>query len=285
MKRRIGLGAGLVAVFTLLILNASQAQPAANLVEAGRDRFNIRCAGCHGQDGLGGERAPSIANGSRLGLDNDKALRNLIQHGIADKGMPAFSVPAAELDQLAAFALSRMQPLAKTALSGDAKAGAALFFGNAGCAQCHMVWGRGSLNGPDLTEAARKLTLAQMETALLKPTAGSDGYQVATVKTTKGESLRGFIRNESSADLQMQSFDGRLHLLSKNDVARIDRDPKSIMPAWTGSREDMRDLIKLLQAAPDTPADGPNPNRCREASPGTRSLNLKPVIGRPITAS
>src|SRR5579872_2712341 len=132
VKRRIGLGG--VAAFAWLILNASQAQPAnpsTNLVEAGRARFNIRCAGCHGQDGLGGERAPAIANGSRLGLDNDKALRSLIQHGIADKGMPAFRVPADELDQLAAFALSRMQSLAKTALAGDAKAGAALFFGKA----------------------------------------------------------------------------------------------------------------------------------------------------------
>ena len=166
------------------------------------------------------------------------------------------------------------------------KAGAALFFGKAGCAQCHMVWGRGSLNGPDLTEAARKLTLAQMETALLKPAAGSGGYQVANIKTAKGESLRGFIRNESSADLQMQSFDGRLHLLSKNDVARIDREPRSIMPAWTGSRDDMRDLIKFLQAAPRcAQAVAPNPKPCPAASPGMRLSNPKRAIGRPIMAS
>jgi len=59
LKRRIGVG--LLAAFALLTLNASQAQPApastnlaTNMVEAGLDRFNIRCAGCHGQDGLGG---------------------------------------------------------------------------------------------------------------------------------------------------------------------------------------------------------------------------------------
>ena len=86
-----------------------------------------------------------------------------------------------------AFAQSRMLPLSKTAISGNAEAGAALFFGKAGCAQCHMVWGRGSINGPDLTEAARKLTLAQMETALLRPAARpGNGYQVATVQTAKG---------------------------------------------------------------------------------------------------
>jgi alcohol dehydrogenase (cytochrome c) len=263
LKKLVGLGcAGLVAAFGLLTLDGSRAQPvngSGDLVEAGRARFNVRCAGCHGQDGLGGERAPAIANGSRLGLDNEKALRNLIQHGIADKGMPAFTVPADELNALAAFALSRMQPLTRTALPGDAKAGAALFFGKAGCAQCHMVWGRGSLNGPDLTEAARRLTLAQMETALLNPKPSVHGYQVATVKTAKGESLRGFIRNESSADLQMQSFDGRLHLLSKSDLVRIDREPRSAMPAWTGSRDAMRDLIKFLQAAPEAQQPGAEP--------------------------
>lgn len=255
MKRLISLGcAGLVAVIGLLIPDVSQAQPTSSstdLLEAGRARFNIRCAGCHGQDGLGGERAPTIANGSRLGLDNVKALRDLIQHGIADKGMPAFSVPAAELDELAAFALSRMQPLAKTVLSGNAQAGAALFFGKAGCSQCHMIWGRGSINGPDLTEAARKLTLAQMETALMKPTVGAGGYQVATVGTVKGQVLRGFIRNESSTDLEMQSFDGRLQLLSKDALVRIEREPRSTMPAFTGTRDASRDLIKFLQHAPD----------------------------------
>ena len=128
-----------------------------------------------------------------------------------------------------------------------------------------MVWGRGSINGPDLTEAARKLTLAQVETALLRPAARSgNGYQVANIQTANGASLRGFVRNESGADLQMQSFDGRLHLLSKNELVRIDREPGSQMPAWTGSPEAMRDLIKFLQAAPDGRKSATNP----QAMPG-----------------
>jgi alcohol dehydrogenase (cytochrome c) len=253
-----GLGCGaflLAAALPLLVTGASLAQlpaRATDPVEAGRSRFNIRCAGCHGQDGLGGERAPAIANGSRLGLDNEKALRNLVTHGIPDRGMPAFNVPTGELDQLVAFALSRMLPLAKTAVSGNADAGAALFFGTGRCSQCHMVWGRGSANGPDLTESAQKLTLAQMETALLRPGVHpGNGYQVATVRTATGQTIRGFVRNESGADLQMQSFDGHLHLLLKSGVARMDREPGSYMPPWTESPESMRDLIKFLQRAPD----------------------------------
>src|SRR2546430_1858652 len=93
----------------------SSAQIVPDSVEAGRARFNVRCAGCHGQDGLGGERAPAIGKGSQQGLDDEKKLRGLIGRGIANRGMPAFSLPAAELDQVVAFARSRILPVSKTA--------------------------------------------------------------------------------------------------------------------------------------------------------------------------
>lgn len=257
-RKFVGFGcvaALLVAAFGLLTVDVSPAQVtvrSSDPVEAGRSRFNIRCAGCHGQDGLGGERAPAIAGGARQGLDDEKTLRNLIQHGIPERGMPAFGVPGIELDQLVAFAQSRIVPLGKTAISGSAETGAALFFGKARCSQCHMVWGKGSISGPDLTEAARKLTLAQIETALLRPAVHpGDGYQVATVRTSNGLSVRGFIRNESSQDLQIQSFDGRLHLLSKNALVRIDREPESNMPPWSGSPEALHDLIAFLKRVPE----------------------------------
>ena len=223
-----------------------------NPVEAGRARFNVRCAGCHGQDGLGGERAPAIGRAWRSRMESEATLRDTILHGIPESGMPAFNVPAAELQQLVAFLQSRVLPLSKTTIAGDAHSGEALFFGQAHCAECHAVWGRGSVNGPDLTEAAKKLTLAEIETALRKPgDRRSDGYQVATVHLTKGGEARGFVRNEGSEDLQLQGFDGRLHLLLKNEIARIDREPASYMPAWTGPPEQTRDLIAFLAHAPE----------------------------------
>src|SRR5689334_14847252 len=95
--------------------NTGLAQDASNSsggdpIEAGRARFNVRCAGCHGQDGLGGERAPAIGKGSQTGLDDDKTLRKLIRQGLADKGMPAFDLPAGEFDSVVAFARSRILP-------------------------------------------------------------------------------------------------------------------------------------------------------------------------------
>ena len=223
-----------------------------NSVEAGRARFNVRCAGCHGQDGLGGERAPAIGRGWRSRTESEATIRDTILHGIPDVGMPAFTVPAPELAQLVAFLQSRVLPLSKTVIAGDAHAGQELFFGKGKCAQCHAIWGQGSLNGPDLTEAARRLTLAEIETSLHKPgTRGLDGYDVATIHLAKGGEARGFIRNESGADLQLQGFDGRLHMLSKADIAKVDREPGSYMPAWTGPADETRNIIAFLAHAPD----------------------------------
>jgi alcohol dehydrogenase (cytochrome c) len=231
----------------------SQTSSTANPVEAGRSRFNVRCAGCHGQDGLGGERAPAIGRSGRNISEDEAALRDLIRKGIPDAGMPAFNVPSDELAQLVAFVRSRILPLGKVPISGDARAGEALFFGKARCSECHMVWGRGSVNGPDLTEAPRRLTLAEIETALRTPDARRlNGYRVATIQLAKGGEIRGFIRNESGEDLQMQSFDGRLHLLRKSDINRIERQPGSYMPRWTGTAGETRDLLAFLNHAPDS---------------------------------
>src|SRR5579864_6726337 len=240
-------------VFSLLFGAAfsQTTSSSANSLEAGRSRFNVRCAGCHGQDGLGGERAPAIGHSWRAGSESEAALRDLISKGIPDSGMPAFNVPAAELEQLVAFVRSRVLPLGKTALPGDPHAGEALFFGKARCSECHMVWGRGSVNGPDLTEAANRLTLAEIETALRTPDARRlAGYQAATLQLAKGGEVRGFLRNESGDDVQIQSFDGRLYLLRKSEISRIERQPGSYMPRFAGTTDEARDLVAFLAHAP-----------------------------------
>jgi alcohol dehydrogenase (cytochrome c) len=244
-----------LTVASLFALTASAQTPSTaipNPVDAGRSRFNVRCAGCHGQDGLGGERAPAIGHAWRSRTESEASLRDTILHGIPEAGMPAFNLPAEELQQLVAFLQSRVAPLAKTAVSGDVKSGEGLFFGAAHCGECHAVWGRGSLNGPDLTEAANRLTLAEIETVLHKPANHRmDGYQVATVHLAKGGEVRGFVRNESSEDLQLQGFDSRLHLLWKSEVSSIDRAPGSFMPSFTGTAAETRDVIAFLAHAPE----------------------------------
>ena len=86
--------------------------PASDPIAAGRKRFQIRCSGCHGTDGTGGERAPAIGHGDRSRLESDTGIRDIIRSGIPEAGMPAFDVPPDELDLLVAFVRSRVLPAA-----------------------------------------------------------------------------------------------------------------------------------------------------------------------------
>lgn len=259
------LSAAFLAAAALLAQTASSSPP--NDVEAGRARFNVRCAGCHGQNGLGGERAPAIGHSWRSRTETRDAISDLIRHGIPDAGMPGFNVPDAELAQLVAFVESRVLPLSKTRIQGDAAAGESLFYGTAGCSHCHMIRGKGSVQGPDLTEAANRITLAEVETTLNDPNRRRlKQYHVATVVLRAGNQIRGFVRNESSADIQLQGLDDHLHLLRKSEVSRIDREAGSYMPAWKGPAADTRDLIAFLAHAPEW-----RPGADRETSTGSNA--------------
>ena len=84
------------ALFLFLITSPSPAQTPGAL------EFRERCAGCHGLDGRGGERAPTAQAESR----SDEELRDLIQHGLPARGMPAFPVSDDVLKNLLSFVRS-----------------------------------------------------------------------------------------------------------------------------------------------------------------------------------
>ena len=57
--------------------------------EAGKSRYQARCAGCHGEDGTGGGHGPNIVDLSRPRATTVEALSGVILQGIPDAGMPA----------------------------------------------------------------------------------------------------------------------------------------------------------------------------------------------------
>ncbi len=210
------------------LLLAAQQPRSADAISAGRKEFAARCAGCHGADGTGGERAPSIGRSDREKYQSARAIRDLIRRGIPDAGMPAFEIPEPQFTDLVAFVRSRFAPAQQAQAPGNAAAGEAFFFGKGRCSACHMVMGRGGLDGPDLTETGRELTLAEIEQALRDPNGRrKPDYIVAEVRLKSGGEVRGFVRNESNADLQLQGFDHRLYLLRRDDVASISREAGS----------------------------------------------------------
>ena len=116
---------------------------------------------------------------------------------------------------------------------GDIDAGEGYFFGKGACGSCHMVASRGGVNGPDLSSIGKQLTLRQLDQALVDPVARmanrstascpgwawcpDDGWAVVNVNLRNGSKLRGFARSQGKHDLQLQTLDGRMHLLRDTD--------------------------------------------------------------------
>src|SRR5438270_11304769 len=110
--------------------------------EDGKRQYQARCVGCHGEDGSGGGHGPAIVEVRRPRATTREAVRSVILKGIPEGGMPAFQIPEAEADSIAAFVMELKQPAGGAAgAAGDANAGERIFAAKQ-CGTCHMVRGR-----------------------------------------------------------------------------------------------------------------------------------------------
>src|SRR5262245_33295713 len=213
----------------------------------GSQSFNLRCSGCHGADARGSDRGPALADVRRLRTRSVQQIRDVIQKGIPGTGMPAFDLPASELDALAGLVRSLNGPAAESALLGDPTAGEQYFVGRGQCASCHMVYGRGKPIGPDLSNVGSDMTIGQIREALLQPSARlTTGYERVTVTLRDGRSVHGFARSRSSFDVRLQDLEGKFHLLQEGQVLAIQDDAQSLMPPLKASQEELQALMAYL---------------------------------------
>ena len=232
----------LSTALTSTILLLAQSSP--SQLDAGRKQFQSRCALCHGGDARGGERGPNIVEGQARDRSVEE-LRTIIRNGVPGSGMPAFKLPAREEADLIAFVHSLTAPATESLTSGDVGAGKAFFWGKGHCGDCHTIWGRGGLMGPDLSAIGRQRTLAEVEHSLREPGA-TPGYQVVVATLINGRSIRGFARNESNYDLELQGLDGELYRLQRNQIANIAREGKPLMPPFQAGAEEFHDLLAYV---------------------------------------
>src|SRR4029078_12736454 len=75
-----------------------------------------------------------------------------------------------------------------------------------------------------------------------------DGWAVVNVRLRKGSSLRGFARNQGKHDIQLQTLDGRLHLLKDTEYTEIKREAQSIMPPLNASDQERRGRHATMRA-------------------------------------
>ena len=253
-------------------------------------KFEETCAACHGAGGAGGDRAPALANSAHLRALSDADIAKILHNGLPG-GMPPFPFDEAETAQFVALIRSRNVADTDQARPGQIAAGAQFFFGAGNCATCHMVNGRGGSNGPDLSTVSVRLKRQEMEAMLVDPssqlgfrkTAACPGwafcpdYQWALVDVTmrKGPPLRGFARNVAEHDMQLQTLDGKLHMLTERDYASYAREEKSFMPPLQASDAQRSELLAYLGSLKALPVGPVGPV---ETSSGISPEDIAAVI-------
>jgi PQQ-dependent dehydrogenase (methanol/ethanol family) len=217
------------------------------MLSTGRTIFAESCAGCHGERAQGTDRAPRLAGNRRTRARTVEEIRGIIQHGVASGGMPAFAFGPEKLDAIAVYVRSLNSAAADIAVPGDHAAGERIFFRDGNCASCHTMMGTGAVSGPDLSKVGSELTLEEIREALLEPDKKiATGYGVATVTTKSGKTIRGFVRAQSNFAIVLQGFDGRFYSVEANDIASIQDEKKSAMPATQLGEAEMQDLLAYL---------------------------------------
>jgi cytochrome c oxidase cbb3-type subunit III len=218
-------------------------------IEAGAQRFKAGCAACHGADAEGG-RGPALAGNRDLQAMNDEQLFKTIRQGIPGTSMPPSQMPDELTWQVAAFVRNLSSPAAQAVLPGNSAAGHELFYGKSGCSNCHAIRGAGGSLGPDLSEAGANLTMRDLQENILHPSARiAPGFDSVVVILKNGERIEGVAKDNTNYAMSVMDKGGRLHLLNKADVSRVEFSNKSLMPEDAGTRlrpDELNDLISFL---------------------------------------
>lgn len=214
---------------------------------SGQQLFARTCAGCHGLDGRGGERAPNIAGSKHVQQLSDAKIFAIVQDGISGTGMPAFhSLSEPEIRAVVKHLRVLQGKNSPKSVAGNPDRGR-LLFDRSGCADCHTIGGRGGFLASDLSSYALTHSADEVRSAITVPDKNPDPRRRMTVVTTKsGEKLVGVMRNEDNFSLQLQTRDGAFHFLNKSDLMSLEHPPGSIMPADYGSKLSAKDLDDLL---------------------------------------
>jgi cytochrome c oxidase cbb3-type subunit III len=232
------------------------APPAANAPQQnapsasdGKQLFATRCAGCHGLDGRGGERAPDIATNAKTVQRSDEELLRIIRQGVPGTGMPPFAALGDDGIKSVVSHLRSLQGLSKAGaapLPGDAAKGRALFYGKARCAECHSVSGAGGFLASDLTALGQTRSADDLRQSITKPTSPTRIGSQVVVTTRSSQKYSGIVRNEDNFSVQLQTSDGAFHLFAKDELASFARLAEPLMPTDYGSTLSPRELDDLV---------------------------------------
>jgi cytochrome c oxidase cbb3-type subunit 3 len=233
----------------------------ADQIQAGESRFISQCGFCHGRDAQGGESGPDLTRSLLVAGDvrGDK-LTPLILAGRPAAGMPAFSLPSADIDAIVAFIHdaktktesekgNRRSVDVEDLQTGNAEAGKQYFNGAGGCAKCH------SESGSFATVGARFQGLALMQRMLYPrnrgPRAATPDLLPATVVTSaNGQTISGRLTYRDEFTITIVDANEWSHSFPVATVKIEGDDPLREHTEQLGkyTEKDMHDVFAYLQS-------------------------------------
>src|SRR5205823_3458691 len=98
---------------------------------SGKQVFAASCAGCHGLDGMGGERAPNIVANPQVQKLQVTEIVRIVSNGVPGTGMPPFQrLGKPAIISVVAYLRDLQGKRQAAPLPGDPKRGEAIFFGS-----------------------------------------------------------------------------------------------------------------------------------------------------------
>jgi putative heme-binding domain-containing protein len=120
----------------------------------------------------------------------------------------------------------------------------------AACSACHIVNGRGTDVGPQLSEIGTKLGKDALYQAILDPSSGiSFGFEAWSIQTKNDDELFGIVTSETADELAIKSQTGIVTKVKKSDIATRQKLSTSLMPVGlqlTMSTQELVDLVEYL---------------------------------------
>jgi putative heme-binding domain-containing protein len=233
-------------------------------IAAGEQLYVIACSGCHGPGGEGG-RGPNLVIGPAAQNKKPTQIYSAIKNGVPGGDMPPFNMPEEQLWQMTAYVRSLTRPAYEIDVPGDKKAGEALFFGKGGCANCHMIRGRGGYLGPDLSNAGLQNYVLQLQEGVFESNKRiAEGFDPVRVSTKSGKKIEGVAKSHTNYTIQVLDCAGTLHRLNTRDLSEIVFLKDTWMPVNLSERlseDELQNILAYLsrQAAriPSSPEEKP----------------------------
>jgi cytochrome c oxidase cbb3-type subunit 3 len=223
----------------------------------GGTTYRVNCDFCHGIDARGENGAPDLTS-PRTQRRSDAEIFRIILGGRPGTEMPANDLSEKETWEVITY-LRSLKPSPTVTVTGDAQAGARIFFEKAACSRCHMIDGKGGRLGPDLSRIAVSRSAAYVIESIRQPSKvlaismmpatrheTPVRYQTVIVVTNDGRRITGIRKNEDGFSVQVMTQNDELQTFLKRDVKEVIHDQTSLMPAYDEKILDQKDLQDLL---------------------------------------